>query len=174
MWAKPSSPAACAAVLKAITDWLELSRFRAKVGIETHSRWGQVVKISFVRRRKKGHYCGQHPGPCQGIGGQRHSGSCLQGADWVAFNDGLNDALDALSLAADVWSFNREASSGRFFIRKGASRRVTYCSHERKSWGRTFHVWDMDGDFEDYTGMAAPRSVFPPDTPGNPDWRREP
>jgi hypothetical protein len=97
----------------------------------------------------------------------RHS-RCLEGTDWVAFNDLLNDVLDRLGLDADAWSYNREAHGGRYYIRRGRRRRVRYDEAWAAGVFGAFRRWAKAGpdDFEDHCGREAPRSELPEGTPG--------
>lgn len=157
----------------AIREAIAASRFRADVSQETN-RWGQIIRIDYVRRRSYRDYCGQHPNGCVVANKPHTRERLLEGADWVGFNDGLNDALDRLAADIDVWSYNREASpGGRYFIRKGLERRVEYASHEVHFFGRFGFLWDRDGLHQNWIGHEAPRSEFPDDTPGIPCWSRE-
>jgi hypothetical protein len=88
----------------------------------------------------------------------------LEGADWVAFNDMLNDMLDALSVSADV-------GSSLCIIRKGGARRVEYRGHLLGNGIDS--EWDKDSDFyESHLGETnVPRSEYPTDTPGIAEWK---
>lgn len=140
---------------------------------------GWAVRLQMVRLRVPKDYCGQHPGPCPvrfgGSPPHRHT-RFLEGADWVAFDDMVNDALDRARVAAEVWSKGQEFLS-RFFIRHGESRRVEYPADYRDFHGRYFMIWDhedLPGYFDDgHFGVRgdAPRSAYPIGTPGVPQWR---
>ena len=139
-------------------DALARSRFTATLVDERHGRWF-VLNIYDVRLRQKKDYCGNHAGPCL-VREKRHFETrYLEGADWVAFNDMLNDVLDRLEAAADV-------ASGHCTVRRGRRRRVHY--------GANGQIWDRygyEGDYEDWCGRKAARSTYPDSTPGIPEWR---
>jgi hypothetical protein len=152
-----------------LTAALRDSRFTARVEVEDGR-----VKISLVRLKAKKPYCGAHPGPClPNFFGQfrKHiNAHFLEGADWVGFNDGVNDLLDRHSVAADFWSASMEFR-GRMWIRRGTRRRTcydcTYGPNNHPSW-RTGR--DDGGRWGDYCGRLAPRSEYPAGTPGHPCW----
>jgi len=160
-----------------INKALETSRFRAKVETEYHPRWKAIVRIDTVRLKKKKDYCGQHPNACIAnpfVQKKHRCGSWLEGADWVGFNDGLNDVLDKYAVAADVWSFNRECKEGgRYFLRKGLERRMDYDSEYTQGAFQGFYAWVLEGEHENWCEKVAPRSFFPKDTPGYACWSVE-
>lgn len=142
-------------VFTALRDALFASRFSASMTEEGN----RTIKISNVRLRQSKPYCGNHPNACE-IGGVDKKARFLEGADWVEFNDLLNDVLDKMGVDANV-------SSVSCVIRKGTMRRIHYGSH------RLFNQmqWVKDGDPEDYQGYVgcefpAPASTFPEGTPG--------
>lgn len=128
-----------------------------------------VLTVHDVRLRQSKSYCGSHAGACavphdrrekKPFGGKN---KCLEGADWIAFNDLLNTALDGLGASADIASFVCE-------IRRGAARRVRYTA------GGTGGEWDKSGSLEDYAdfcGKEPPTTNYPEGTPGTPTWRAE-
>lgn len=131
------------------------SRFNAEVG---HNY--SAVTVSKVRLKTKKQWCGSHPAECE-IGQDKPS-TMLEGADWVEFNDTLNDVLDRLNVSARV-------ESVACVIRKGAERRVHYEQDwERKRPGQNFEWLRVADDphYEDHRGRTAPRSSFPEGTPG--------
>ncbi len=172
----------------AVQQALEKSRFRAKVTSESGPGprgWKPCVKILCVRLRLRKPWCGQHAGPCQGNRKNTygHRGAILlEGADWVGWNDGLNDILDRLKIDADVWTSNKEAAKrrgrdgamvgiNRFYLRRGRRRRVTYFADCHSQFFNVMHwVEGTDADFEDYCGKKAPRSRYEEGTPGIPCW----
>jgi hypothetical protein len=88
--------------------------------------------------------------------------SCLEGADWVAFNDMLNDVLDALNVSANV-------ASSLCIIRKGAMRRIEYDGH--KLGNGIDSEWNKDSaHYADRRGQVSPRSEYPAGTPGIPEY----
>lgn len=189
MLIKPGNPDERPRIRAEVMAWLEASRFTAEVTLAHHYRWKYVVRVDNVRLRRRKDYCGQHPNECvvnPFFPKPHRSGRWLEGADFVGFNDGLNDLLDQLGVDADVWSFNREAGKltpaglvtggHRYFIRKGRCRRLDYDSDWQDVPGAGtggFFYWVLDGTFEDYVGREAPRSSYPEGTPGLADWRPE-
>ncbi len=84
--------------------------------------------------------------------------NCLEGLDWVDFNDRLNDVLDALGISADVYSSVCN-------IRQGFNRRTVY-NYESRGFQ---NIWLKTGDQYDYMnaiGRVAPASDYPSGTPG--------
>lgn len=133
--------------------------------------WTPGLKVMNVRLRKKKDYCGQHPGPCLALGPQRHrKGTWLEGADWVGFNNLINDLFDRLGYSVNVFSFNREGHSGKYYIRRGLLRRVRYDMQTHYNYGRQFSLWReaVDTDFRNCCGEKPPEALFPDDTPGIP------
>lgn len=132
------------------------------------------IKIETVRLKvRSDHYCGQHPGPCR-VGNRnsnfgKHGAFYLEGLDWIELNYLLNDVLDALGLEADIWSYNREARGGRYYVRRGRCRRVRYGSETEEFYGRIFEHWTeaTDADFLDCVGRTPPFPEFPAGTPGS-------
>jgi hypothetical protein len=172
---------------------VEASRFTARVSVAAFRSWERqiwAVRIEVVRLRNRKLYCGQHPGPCvvnPFLGIKKHPNSArLEGADWVGWNDGINDVLDRLNLDANAWSANREAAKpgrkgnlvgvSRYFIRKGRCRRILYdAEFHTNSVGNTFAHWTEghDCDYEDYCGQMAPRARYEDGTPGLACWTLE-
>jgi hypothetical protein len=113
------------------------------------------LKLYNVRLRSKKAYCGNHPGACQ-IGGKDRKHNYLEGADWVEFNDLLNDVLDKLGVNARV-------ESSVVLVRRGRERCVEYL--DQRGGGRNAE-WEKIGLYADYCGKVAPPSDFPDDTPG--------
>lgn len=127
-----------------------------------NKRIGAGIKIETVRLRERKAYCGAHPASCE-ITGERHARhTYLEGADWVEFDDLVNNVLDRLDVSAHVFTAICE-------IRRGRMRRITYgCSYPNMF--RRISQWDRvgdDTDYADYAGSSeAPRSDFPSGTPG--------
>lgn len=112
-------------------------------------------KIVDVRLKSTKAYCGNHPGACQ-IGGKDRRHNYLEGADWVEFNDILNDVLDELGVDARV-----ESSVVR--VRQGMERCVEY--RQQQGRGRNAE-WEKIGVYQNYCWKKAPVSKFPAGTPG--------
>lgn len=118
------------------------------------------VMIRNVRLRESKHYCGAHAGPCQ-INPLFHKphrkAKFLEGADWVAFNDMLNDLLDEMGIHADV-------SSSVCVIRKGLERCVEYDGKD----GQDFNKF---GRYANCIGQQV-KAKYPAGTPGIDEWRK--
>jgi hypothetical protein len=120
----------------------------------------RTIRLETVRLFAAKYYCGNHPGPCR-PGGPRHRRRVyLEGADWVAFNDLVNDVLDRLDVSADVGS--------HVAVRHGRRRRIAY--HASHADPPTIAEWEPFGapsDYADHCGRRdAPPSRFPAGTPG--------
>lgn len=158
-----------------LVEYLPISRFRIldlTVGIFPHAdRVRPALKISGPRLLRKKFYCGQHAGPCRAGVRRRHPlGSWLEGADFVAFDDMLNDLCDKYQIEAEIWS-TRE-SIGRLYLRDGKLRRNRYynpCGVAHWMGGR------HRSDFIDRFGNPEPaeRSDFTAGTPGIPEWLKD-
>jgi hypothetical protein len=170
MHVRPKSVTLLAVMHFCIQARLKQSRFNAR--IEMSRKDDRELEIKYVRLKRRKEYCGQHPGPCAGDGRQQiRTATYLEGADWVGFNDMLNDLFDEKEWEADIWSFGQEFR-GKMRIRCGRLRRVHYGAS-----GPYGHMaWDaygMENDFEDWCGRQAPVSRYPEDTPGLASWRPE-
>jgi hypothetical protein len=142
-------------IAMAVRQALSISRFMANV-----EELPNKVKISNVRLKKSKHYCGNHPLSCPvrpgGPRPHKHM-KYLEGADWVAFNDMINDILDSAGVSANV-------ASSHVIIRKGAKRCIEYIS---RRIGMYDNEWVKDsGCFENRIGKKSGRSEYPPGTPG--------
>jgi hypothetical protein len=121
------------------------------------------ITISKVRLKEAKPYCGNHPDACEIDAGPSRRGTTLEGADWVEFNDHLNDVLDRFEVSARVYSTYVPVT-----IRDGRRRRIRYDSHtpmnaRQSEW---MEFGDMEADYEDYCGLVAPNSEWPEGTPG--------
>jgi len=136
---------------------IEKTRFTADITAPSRHN----VKIINVRLKAKKEYCGNHPASCE-IGNPKHKKArFLEGADWVEFDDWLNDQLDAKSISANI-------STASFWVRRGRMRRTLY-SHYYLPWGGNAEWSRDDPDFySDWCGKdtPAPRAEFPVGTPG--------
>lgn len=157
---------------------LTQSRFTARLTVEfspNQCKGRHVLKISNVRLRQKKSYCGQHPNACVvRLFPRKHkNASYLEGADWVAFDDMLNDMCDKMEWEADIWSKSLEFK-GKMIVRTGRRRRIRYRSECRITHGGWPHYqWDTtfhDEDFADRVGLFTVRSQYPEDTPGIAEW----
>jgi hypothetical protein len=121
---------------------------------------GSWLKVYNVRLREKRPYCGNHPNECLIDRGPNRRGTYLEGADWVEFNDRLNDVCDKMNISCSIYS------DRVVWIRKGTKRRINYGSHMLGM----FWQWDYHGeecDFEDWCDkLGAPNSSYPFGTPG--------
>jgi hypothetical protein len=164
-----------------LNNYLPISRFHIRtleLGMHPRAnRRGLSLKISTVRLKKKKDYCGQHPNACvvnPFIGPKKHKiTSYLEGTDWVAFNDMLNDLCDEHSIEADIWSESIEFV-GKMRIRKGQLRLHTYRSAPQSNGFVEFWHWDTNNPSCDYSNrfgqLTRERSDYPNGTPGIPEW----
>lgn len=151
-------------VLSAIEQAFRGSRFNLghlSITWRRGPRGRNVVDVLDIRLAEAKPYCGNHPDACEvGIGKPRRA-KFLEGADWVDFNDRLNDVLDRLDVDADV-------ASAVCNIRQGRQRRTCYTSEP--TFGRQTQ-WVKVGssyDYEDWCGRSgAPASDYPLGTPGS-------
>lgn len=137
------------------------SRFTARIETPRNK-----VTIHDVRLINKKDYCGNHPFACPVRPYQPHKPhkhtKHLEGADWVAFNDMINDVLDAMNVSANV-------ASSLCIIRKGEKRRVEYDGH--KLGNGIDSEWNRDSmEYEDRRGKVSARSEYPQGTPGIPEY----
>lgn len=148
-----------------IEQAIDLSRFTAVLSTLDNRR----LDIRTVRCKSRKEFCGNHPGPCVLAGHKEKKGLWLEGADWVEFNDLLNDVLDKMNEEATIFSRPREIIR-QLFIRKGGLRRTGYDSFvltwEGRFAGAQAWLHDEEGVWEDYRGRKAPASTFPDGTPG--------
>lgn len=125
------------------------------------TRTGKSISIHKVLLRESKAYCGNHPSGCEvAHDGPHKKHKYLEGADWVEFNDRLNDILDAENVAANVGSSWVE-------IRIGGMRRTRYENGERQGNGN--FQWLKHGKlchYEDSRLKKSKRSWFPEGTPG--------
>lgn len=127
------------------------SRFTVEI-----CRVKKKIYLGNIRLKESKGYCGNHAGPCRFTGGKHRKLKYLEGADWVAFNDMINNMLDKLQIKCN-------AGSSTCNIRKGFARRINYTSTDRDG------EWCKKGeasDYEVFVGKKAPRSTYPEGTPG--------
>jgi hypothetical protein len=136
---------------------LQLAIDESRFTMAIVERDGAII-LSNVRLRESKPYCGNHPNACE-LGGRDKKAKWLEGADWVGFNDMVNDVLDTIGVNAHV-------ASDLVVIRKGQERCVEYTSTYRRFW-----QWDKHGRYENWIGRLAPRSEYPYGTPGLAEWR---
>lgn len=155
------------AVLDAVRKALDISPFEVRDGFEVKSPKrnapGGTVVLTTIRLKHPKDYCGNHPGPCLVENGREHRKSrCMEGGDWVQFNDLLNDVLDRMNVSANF-------QSSHVVMRKGRNRRVNYDMHDIGRDGRIHMDWVKVGeedDYADFCGKVAPASTYPNGTPG--------
>jgi hypothetical protein len=146
-----------------IKEMVAKSRFNVG-GIEIRGARKPWLKILEVRLNEKKDYCGNHPFGCpvRPWGNQKHARrNYLEGADWVEWDDRINDVLDELNMSANV-------KTAVCIVRKGRLRRMEYWGHSLNEFN---NQWDEDCDDEFYedwcgSGKVAPASNYPADTPG--------
>lgn len=144
-------------VKKEITTNLNISRFRCDISTVL----AKFYQIEFrqVRLLINKPYCGNHGGPCLGFGGhKKRKLAFLEGADWVAFNDMINDSLDTLEISALV-------KSSHCLIRKGLMRCTEYYCDSTGEW-------KYEGVYENAIGHKI-KAGYPDGTPGIDTWRAD-
>lgn len=127
------------------------------------------ISIAEVRLKDNKLYCGNHPNACERPAGfeKLRRGKFLEGADWVEFDDFINDVCDEHYVECDFIS--RDGQGKKWVLRDGRNRRVYYESAYLQGPGRNAEwIATMDdGDFEDHFGATnVPASTFPEGTPG--------
>lgn len=146
----------------AIDSAFAQSRFTYKV-LQGH---GSKVTIQGIRLKEAKDYCGNHPLACPvrpGVHKPHKHFTFLEGADWVAFNDMLNDVLDKLKVEANV-------ASSHVIIRKAKQRCVEYKPQTLSNGIDSEWVKDS-GRFANRMGRISLRSKYPIGTPGIPEWK---
>lgn len=174
MWLMPKNESLVHLIKYALDSKLAVSRFTACVTVASLRKTKVGLKIETVRLRNAKDYCGAHPGPCQVTGKKHMKAKYLEGLDWVGFNALLNDLLDATTVNAVVFSFNRESLTPKYYIRRGYFRRVAYPYEYRDR----FAHWTQGGDwaFENHCGKPSPKledAILTDGTPGYPCYTLE-
>lgn len=145
-------PSRMVGMVLAIERALASSRFTIDPAITFEGK--ATIKLRSVRLRQAKPYCGNHAGPCRvGRPSQHRRLRYLEGADWVEFNDLINNVLDQCEVSAKAWT-------SVCVIRVGRCRRVEYNGYILNG------EWHKTGKHEDWCGRAAPRSTYPSGTPG--------
>ena len=144
-----------------LTATINRSRFILKENIEISMTHKPTIKIHGIRLRQSKPYCGNHAGSCRLERNHRKS-SCLEGLDWVSFNNMLNDVLDANNHDGD-------AGSSVCIIRKAGKRRLNYQANEHGEWEKDTE----DFYYANYRGKKAPQTGYTPGTPGILGWRAD-
>ena len=126
-----------------------------------YKRGGALIRISNIRLKESKKWCGSHPAQCDVPATRR--ATFLEGADWVEWNDRLNDLLDSMNVSANV-------RSAVCILRKDVRRRTHYGMYYQAPLGVVQRTeWNEDEDYryyEDYRGRIAPASYYPEGTPG--------
>lgn len=148
-----------------VINWIE-GRDHDKAGPRW---WGGDIRILGVRLKVKrpywGNGCEIGDRPMMRRGWTHESRvthiNFLMAADWVEFNDLLNDVLDELDVHALVFSRT-------VVLRKGKQRRWRYIEKMGKNaWGVECMIWDKNGTPLDFTQSTLP-GCYPMSLP-NPD-----
>jgi len=140
-----------------LTAAIASSRFLAEV----HLIKTTAINILMVRLETPKKYCGSYPNSCPYVDRSWHKHKFhdfLEGADWVEFNDLVNDVCDQLGISARI-------KTRTCIIRKKFNRRIAYNS----SLVGNFYNWDYDADdscYYDGCYRRSPPSSFPTGTPG--------
>lgn len=151
-------------LLSQLQKQISKSRFTCQLSINSAIKRSRLssssfyygsIQVSVVRLKEAKQYCGNHSGTCLlTFETPKKKYKYLEGADWVEFNDMINDFLDKKKLSAIV-----ESSEVR--VRLNDMRRTYYSGDHRG-------VWHKFGDIEDYS-CAFKQSVesdFEEGTPG--------
>lgn len=183
-----------------LVHYREKSRFRFDVAyddVRVKGRHRRCLRLRRIRLLQAKDYCGQHAGPCplRGVPHKNPRATYLEGGDWVAFDDMINDVLDRHRIEADVWSVGREFVKP-YYIRRGRMRRTAYpgvwmrgrTAAERYTHPRfvataphaalAFLTWNCDEAVAGWSDAGfgqrrdQPRSAYEEGTPGIPEWRR--
>lgn len=128
-------------------------RFTCDITIGPQRRGRNDIEIRMIRLTTAKPYCGNHPGPCRGT--KKAKRNYLEWADWIAFNDLINDVLDKWGITADVRALRN------LCIRNGPDRRIHY-GWVRDKHGPGHHEIDPEGaycDFQNWRGLQAPRAT---------------
>lgn len=143
-------------IIDAIYSNLCDSRFTAEVTRDGFKN----IKISQVRLREKKPYCGNHAKACERPHVGKHKrADYLEGADWVEFNDRLNDVLDKLGVSAKV-------ESGVCNLRKGDLRRTYYDANTFAGQAWQWDKYGLDHQYTNGIDRTVKPSGFPMGTPG--------
>lgn len=157
-----------------VLDCFRDTRFQltSVVSINRSASYNPRFKIYGVRLRDRKQYCGNHPGGCELVGRKEVSRKFLEGADWVEFNDRLNDRLDEEQVSAVIWSEPdrvRSQVGERMRIRIGMHRRCIY-EMVPSDYPNQNATWELNGDRSHFkVGTVTDRgltSFFPEGTPG--------
>lgn len=127
------------------------------------------VQFQNIRLTYNKDYCGNHPFPCpvRNFNKPHKRTKQLEGADWVGFNDMVNDVLDSLGVVCD-------AGSSHCNIRMAGERRMNYQGHLLSNGIDA--EWDKDThDYENHINSGKEiHASFPDGTPGFATYRGQP
>ena len=120
------------------------------------------LELRQIRRKERKAYCGQHAGPCvrPPRERQRRNSVCLDGEDWIAFHNVVNDVLDSMGLVAEVYTTPQDVR-GKMWIRKtDLGRRKRYDSantQPNNMFGLPHYVWNpgTNDQFTSGTGVES-------------------
>lgn len=118
------------------------------------------VAVRNVRLRQSKPYCGNHAGPCKInplFDSPHRKMKCLEGADWVAFNDMVNDVLDSMGVNAV------RVASSVCIIRRGLERCIEYLEGKNGDFLK-------EGVYANCIGQSV-KAAYPNGTPGIDEWR---
>lgn len=155
-----------------IKDIKNVSMRAAKTPKGVTKRRRQRITLHQIRLKESKPYCGNHAGPCvekNPEGKPDVKRKYLEGADWVAFNDMVNYALDVCAFPAEVDSIDCN-------MRHGKMRRISYfMDPDSPERDRDFYREGFSSEYEDWTNPLErsewPHSEYEDGTPGNPEWR---
>lgn len=154
-------------------------RFVPKMA-KRYASYNPIIEIKGVRLKTRKEYCGSHPGACELAFSVHRVLSCLEGADWVEFNDMLNNHMDEHNISCVIWSAPKERqlsqTKERMRIRIGMHRRASYDMRPNER-GLGNATWELNGQVNDFMlGSVVNRpdrrlgsdawSYFPEGTPG--------
>jgi hypothetical protein len=154
-------------------------RFVPKMA-KRYASYNPIIEIKGVRLKTRKEYCGSHPGACELAFREHRNTAYLEGADWVEFNDMLNNHMDKHNISCVIWSApterQRSQATERMRIRIGMHRRIRYDMRPNESPFRGNSTWELNGNVADF---CVPRflesglpdvpftySEFPSGTPG--------
>lgn len=159
MWIRKIQNRTVREVMLELESAINCSRFIAKHIDQANS---QAIKITDVRLKIKKKYHGSNANVFQHSWKKTFPRQLfLEGADWVEFNDLVNNVLDKLNVSAKV-------ETNTCVIRKGEKRRITYDA-DYSSWNPNVMVWEKkgaEGHYVDNMGKPPIESQFPLGTPG--------
>jgi hypothetical protein len=151
-------------IVASLRGYLSESRFIVDGITLKETRKSDTITLGKVRLKIAKDFCGNHPLPCPVRPGPHKPHkvmTLLEGADWVAFNDMLNDILD-------LYAADANAGSSHVIIRKGVMRCVEYTAQQLGNGIDNEWVKDS-GKFANCIGRKM-RAKYPEGTPGFPHY----